>query len=294
MNVSHKGGSKQLIMWLEISKDGLMKKRNRFFFVVCLIACCIACTDKGAHIEYIEDTSLSKVLVKRALVIGIDDTMPILSFRNEKRAYVGYDIEIFTAICKRMKIRPIFYPIDWSQKETLLNNGSIDCIASGFSISAEREQRYTLVTPYLQNTQVLVALTEKNWSKLSDFAERRIGVQVGSISRDTIEQTSALASVSIVEYPDFNALCRSLDADETAGIVVDLITSYDILMETQRYTIIDEPLSAEFYTFAFRKDDKTLAAKIEAELKALDNEGVIPALSQKWFGANVSVLNIKF
>ena len=62
-----------------------MKKWNEFFFVVCLSACCIGCTDKDAHIEYIEDASLSKVLVKRALVIGIDDTMPILSYRNEKR-----------------------------------------------------------------------------------------------------------------------------------------------------------------------------------------------------------------
>ena len=271
-----------------------MKKWNEFFFVVCLIACCIGCTDKDAHIEYIEDASLSKVLVKRALVIGIDDTMPILSYRNEKREYVGYDIEIFTAICKRMKIRPIFYSIDWSQKEALLNNGSIDCIASGFSVSEERQLQYTLVTPYLQNTQVMVTLTGKNRSKLSDFAGRRIGVQAGSISKNTIEQTSALASVSILEYSDFNALCRSLDAEETDGIVVDLVTSYDTLMESHLYSIIDEPLSAEFYTFAFRKDDKTLAAKIEAELKALDNEGFIPALSRKWFGTNLSVLNIQF
>ena len=275
-------------------KGVMMKKWNGIFFIACFAACCIGCAGKGAHIEYIEDPSLSKVLVKRALVIGIDDSMPILSFRNEKREYAGYDIEIFTAICKRMKIRPIFYPIKWSEKEALLNDGRIDCIASGFSVTAERQQHYTLLTPYLQSTQVMITLNGRSHARLSDFAKRRIGVQAGSVSTAAIAQHPVLASASIIEYSDFDTLCRSLDEGDTDGIVVDLITSYDTLMEQQRYTVIDEPLSAEFYTFAFRKNDKTLAAKIEAELKALDAEGFIPALSRKWFGADLSVLNIKF
>lgn len=271
-----------------------MKKHILCVFFVCILVLFFSCTKKNALIEYIEDDSLAKVLVKRALVIGVADYIPILSFRNAKNEIIGYDVEIFEEVCRRLKIKPIFYPIDWAKKEELLNTGIIDCIVSGFSVTEERKKSYTLITPYLQNTQVMITLAKNKYNRLADLQDKRICVQADSLGKATVENNPILASAEVVECPNFTELCTSLDTEFADGIVVDLISSYDMLMAKNMYAVIEEPLSAEFYTFAFRKTDKTLSKKIEEILKDMDRDGTVPVLSQKWFGANLSVINITF
>jgi len=272
-----------------------MKKQFICLLLVYAVISFFSCSNKNTEIKYIEEPSLSKVLVKRALVVGVADYIPILSFRNEKNEIVGYDIEIFEQVCRRLQIRPIFYPIVWAKKEELLNAGAIDCIVSGFSLTEERKKHYTLLTPYLQNAQIMVTLAKNGYTKISDLQNKRICVQADSLGKPTVENNAELGStVEIIEEPNFIDLCNALDTGFADGIVVDLISSYDKLMEKDIYAIMDEPLSSEFYTFAFRKTDKTLAARIEAVLKEMDSDGTIPALSKKWFGANLSVINVGF
>ncbi|MEL3906175.1 MAG: transporter substrate-binding domain-containing protein [Treponema sp.] len=271
-----------------------MKKCAERFFFLCLAVLLSSCAEKKLQIQHIEDVSLSQILVKRAIVIGVADYIPILSFRNANNEIVGYDIEIFEEVCRRLKIRPIFYPIDWAKKEELLNTGAIDCVISGFSLTEERKKSYTLIAPYLQNAQIMITLRKNEYHNFSDLQHKRIGVQADSLGKATVEKIPELISAEIVECSNFNTLCSSLDTEFTDGIVVDLLTSYDVLAAKDIYAVMEEPLSSEFYTFAFRKTDKTLSNKIEAILKEMDRDGTIPALSKKWFGANLSVLNIRF
>ena len=89
-----------------------MKKTAWCFLLICIVSF-FSCTNKTLKIKYIEDPSLAKIQMKRALVIGVDYDMAILSFKNDQNEPTGYDVEIFEALCAKMKIRPIFYPIDW-------------------------------------------------------------------------------------------------------------------------------------------------------------------------------------
>lgn len=272
-----------------------MKKTLHCFLFVCIIPVLFSCAKKTDVLEYIEDASLSHILIKRELIIGVDASMPILSFRNKKNELTGFDIEIFKELCRRMNIRPVFYPINWAEKETLLNTGVIDCIISGFSKTEERNESYTLTAPYLQNAQVLVTLARSGYTQFSDLQNKKIYVQAASLSKQTIENNASFGDgVKIVECSDFTVLQEMLGIGRADAIAVDLISAYDKLMEKDIYTIMEEPLSVEFYTFAFRKNDKTLARKVENLLKEMDKDRTIPILSQKWFGANLSIINISF
>ena len=84
-------------MLLKVVKTD-MKKRIAVYAALCILFIFFSSCRRNTKIEYIEDPSWSKVQVKAALVIGISDFVPILSFRNEKNEIVGYDIDIFTAV----------------------------------------------------------------------------------------------------------------------------------------------------------------------------------------------------
>ena len=158
-----------------------MKNRIVAYILICIILTAFSsCRRVHNKVEYIEDSSWSKVQVKAALVIGISDFVPILSFRNEKNEIVGYDIDIFTELCRRLGIRPIFYPIDWTQKEIMLNTGAIDCIASGFSVTEDRKKHYRMCAPYLQNAKIVVVLAEKGYQTLAQLRGKTIAVEAGT------------------------------------------------------------------------------------------------------------------
>jgi len=271
-----------------------MKKRIIVYAALCTILILFSsCRRQHSKIEYIEDPSWSKVQIKASLVIGISDFVPILSFRNEKNEIVGYDIDIFTELCRRLGIRPIFYPIDWTQKEILLNTGVIDCIASGFSVTEDRKKSYRMCTPYLQNAKIVVVLADKGYQTLEQLRGKTIAVEAGTAGDEALLNAEALkGEVTIQQLDTIGRLYTALNAGTCDAIVLDLIYSSNVLNENHRYSIINEAIATEYYAFAFRQTDKSLVAKVESVLTEMENDDTIPSFSIKWFRANLSILNV--
>ena len=271
-----------------------MKKRITAYAALCIILILFSsCRRRHSGIEYIEDTSWSKIQIKSALVIGVSDFVPILSFRNEKNEIVGYDVDILKELCRRLGIRPVFYPIDWTQKETLLNTGVIDCIASGFSLTEDRKQHYRMSTPYLQNAKIIVTLASTRYQKLTDLRDRKIAIEAGTGGDEALLNTEVLKDhVIIQQYNSIGSLYTALNNGMCDAIVSDLIYSCNILDENPQYNIINEAIAAEYYTFAFRKTDGSLVAKIESVLTEMNEDNTISEFSRKWFGSDLSILNV--
>ena len=270
-----------------------MKKRIAAYAALCILLILFSSCRRNTKIEYIDDPSWSKVQVKSALVIGVSDFVPILSFRNKKNEIVGYDIDIFTELCHRLGIHPIFYPIDWTQKEILLNTGIIDCIASGFSLTEDRKPHYRMCTPYLQNAKIVVTLANKGYQTLAHLRDRRIAVEAGTAGDEALLNTEILKDHVIIQtYNSIGSLYTALNNGMCDAIVLDLIYSCNTLDKNPQYSIINEAIATEYYTFAFRKTDGSLAAKIESVLAEMDADGTIPSYSRKWFGSNLSILNV--
>ena len=281
-------------MLLKVLKTN-MKKQIAVSAALWILFSVFSSCNRNHKIEYIEDPSWSKLQVKSTLVIGVSDFVPILSFRNEKNEIVGYDVDILTELCRRIGIHPVFYPIDWTQKETLLNTGVIDCIASGFSLTEERKQHYKMCTPYLQNAKIVVTLASNEYKELAQLRDKRIGVEAGTGGDEALWDVAILKDhLSIRQADSIDRLYEALDAKTYDAIVVDLIYSWNTLNKNPHYHIISEAIATEYYTFAFRKTDGSLVAKIESVLAEMNNDGTIPGFSEKWFGSNLSILNVKF
>lgn len=270
-----------------------MKKRMAAYAALCILFMVFFSCRRNTKIEYIEDPSWSKIQVKSALIVGVSDFVPILSFRNEKNEIVGYDIDIFTELCRRLGVHPVFYPIDWTQKETLLNMGVIDCIASGFSVTEDRKKYYKMSSPYLQNVQIVVTPTGKGYRTLEQLRDKTVAIEAGTSSDKALLNVEALKDhITIKELPSSWMLYQALDSGACDAIVVDLLYSCNMLEENPQYSIINEAIAIEYYAFAFRKTDASLVAKIESVLMEMEKDETIPNFSRKWFGSNLSVLNV--
>ena len=110
------------------------------------------------------DGSWNAVVSSSKLVIGYTVFAPIAY--EVEGALTGFDIELAEATVAYLNqtystnIDIEFQLIEWSAKETLLENGTIDLVWNGMTITPARSEQMCISVPYLYNKQVAVIMKE--------------------------------------------------------------------------------------------------------------------------------------
>ena len=110
------------------------------------------------------DDSWDKVAAAKKVVIGYTLFAPIAYKDGDgaDAALKGFDIDLANAVFAYLnekystEIAVEFVIIEWNQKEAMLENGSIDLVWNGMTITEERQAQMCISVPYLANKQVAV------------------------------------------------------------------------------------------------------------------------------------------
>ncbi len=110
------------------------------------------------------DNSWNQVVERKELIIGYTLFAPI-AYKDGDGAdakLVGFDIELAEAVVKYLntkyesEVKVTFVVIDWNSKEAMLENGTIDLVWNGMTITDQRSAAMTISVPYLANKQVAI------------------------------------------------------------------------------------------------------------------------------------------
>jgi len=255
-----------------------------------LVACAGTTQNKSSETKATKST-----LDKDELVIGLDDTFVPMGFKDESGKVVGFDVDLAEAVAKKLNKKIKFQAIDWSMKETELNNGNIDLIWNGYSITDERKGKVEFSKAYLNNTQVIVTLAGSNIKSKADLAGKKVGAQTGSTAVDAVEADgNVLKSFDggkLITFDDNNAALMDLEAKRLDAIVVDEILAryYMKARGQEKYKILDENFGKEQYGVGIKKGDTKF---VEAFNKALDEviaDKTAAEISKKWFQEDIIV-----
>lgn len=272
-----------------------MKKTAKVFSVLffTLVIALGSASCKKQNAASARDTSLDDLVSRGVFVLGLDDSFPPLGFRNADGEIVGYDIDLAKEVAKRLGVDFKAQPIDWGAKEMELNTGKIDCIWNGFTMTKEREEVLTFTKPYLKNAQVLVVRNDSGIRSLKDMAGKTIALQGGSSAQEAVDankEFSRLLKEQVFLKDNVTAL-NDLDIRGVNGVVMDsVVANYSITATGKPFTVIDEALSYESYGIAFRKGNVALRDKVQSILEDMQRDGTVTAVSEKWFGRDVSVI----
>ena len=132
-------------------------------------------------------SSWQKIKERGTLVIGVDDSFVPMDFRQKNGKLVGFDVDLATAVCKEIGLKPDFQTIDWSMKETELRNGTIDVIWNGYTKTKARAKKVAFSRPYLENDQILVTRKKEQINNYCQMKGRILGVQTGSSGADDLD-----------------------------------------------------------------------------------------------------------
>lgn len=238
---------------------------------------------------------------EKSITIGFDKTFVPMGFEEADGSYTGFDVELANAVFEKYGITVDWQPIDWDLKETELNNGNIDLIWNGYSVTDERKEKVLFTDSYMDNQQVLVTKKSSNISQVSDMKDKILGAQAGSSGYSVFESQPAILKDIVQnndasQYATFNEALIDLKNDRIDGLLIDRVYANYYLQQEgiiADYNIIDAGFENEAFAVGARKSDATLVENINKAFAELYKEGKFQEISQKWFGEDVATDAVK-
>lgn len=228
------------------------------------------------------------------LTVGFDQAYPPYGFVGDDGQFTGFDLDLAAEVCKRNNWEVKDEPIEWDAKDTLLNSGAITCIWNGFTMEG-RENDYTFSEPYMLNGQVVVVKKDSGINSLADLAGKTVITQTDSAAQEVLEGDKADVAAtfaSLETIGDYNTAFMQLESGAVDAVACDLsISQYQISAKPDAYKQLDEALSTEHYAVGFKKGSQALADKVTETLKAMDADGFVKQLCDKYSSYGISYDN---
>lgn len=259
-----------------------MKKILLSMFVILMLVGC------GARTSTAKDMSLSEIKDRNVFRIGFTDYPPFGMISEGKAS--GFDIDMAQEVAKRLSVDFEYKYIDWDAKQFELDNGNIDAIWNGFTITEERAKGVTFTKPYFDNHIVMMSLKGNTYTSLSDLKGKVVGVELQSSGQIALEEMNDVFG-SIKDMMKYTGISEALLALKSGGIDVIVVDEnfarYVSAKEKDLYEISEEKFNPENYGVGLRKGSIELANEIDRIIDEMIKDGVAGEISLKWFGEDL-------
>ena len=234
----------------------------------------------AAAAEIPEDGDVADIIAKGKLVVGITDFEP-MDYKDENGEWIGFDADLAKKVGEALGVEVEFIEIDWDNKILELNNGSIDCVWNGMTITDEVRGSMGVTNAYCNNAQVVVMAADKaaDYADAESMKDLTFAVEAGSAGEAAAEENG-------FNYTAVTAQSDALfevSAGTSDAAIIDLLmasamtgegTSYDGLTHTLE-------LTTEEYGIGCRQNSN-LVDFINAELAELYSDGTMTEIAAEY------------
>lgn len=268
----------------------MMKKKTLFLALAAAALCALpllaSCSSNGSSgaPEPAADGSYTLVEDGKLTVAASLDFPPFENLNNG--AVEGFEVDLMKAIAEKMGLECNYLPT--MKFDTIIPaivaGGTADVGVSGFTITPEREEEVDFSTPICDTNQCIVVPNGSDITDETQLAGKRIGAETGTTGLDWAKENLADAQ-EVVAFDEYPAVFAALQSGQVAAVVLDKpVADYYIKVAYSDCQVVKEIPTGEQYGIAASKDNPNLTAAINEAIAALEADGTIAELNQKWFG----------
>ncbi|KQT64500.1 MULTISPECIES: transporter substrate-binding domain-containing protein [unclassified Aureimonas] len=245
--------------------------------------------------------TLDRVRAADTVVDVVVNDYPPFGFINEKNELDGFDVDVAKAFAKKLGVELKIETPGW---EAIIGGrwaGRWDVAISSATPTEERAKVVDFPAIYYSVPAVLVVNKDETAIKsVADLTGKRVGVGTGSSYEAYLGRNFAIPGEAPIAFP-FGEV-QATPGDETvnfhnlalgAGVRLDAIvaslgTAEGQVKATGKLKILGEPLFAEPNAVVTDKGDPEWNAEVKRIVDELKADGTLAAISQKWFGVDIS------
>lgn len=251
-----------------------------------------ACSPQADSSSVPKTKDIQKIQDRGVLRVGVKKSVPGFSEKKDG-TYTGLEADLAGKLAKGLGVKVEYTTVTPTTRETLLENGKVDCVLATYTMTPERKQKFDF-SPAYYTAKVSVLVEDDTIQTLDDLQGRVIGVVENSgsasdlvkamiaanlISKDGYDEKTFDASawtngVSFHVYDDYTQVNQALEAGDIDGFCTD--TSILKGYETDGRHVIEDSFAPQKYGAATRKGSG-LSKYVKAKIKKWKKDGSIDA-----------------
>jgi lysine/arginine/ornithine transport system substrate-binding protein len=227
---------------------------------------------------------------------GVNPTRPPFQSKLPDGKLVGFEIDLATELCTRIKKHCIWHESSFQALIPGLKAKKFDAVMATMSITSERLKQIAF-TDKLFNTPVYLAV--KKGSGLQATAKslrgKRIGVLHGTIFEKYANKFWNPNGVNVVLYEDIELAFTDMVAGRLDGMVTDSLILKAFFKNKpggEHYTftqpeVYDADIFGRGAGIGLRQEDQALRLQFNQALKTIRQDGTYDKLAKKYFDFDV-------
>jgi polar amino acid transport system substrate-binding protein len=205
----------------------------------------------------------------------------------------GFDVELTQAIAAGLGLAWRLGPYTGADFNGIfgeLASGTWDCVASGATITPERERMASFCAPYFRSGQSLVCNIEEtpHLRSIDDLTGMILGVQHGNTSEPVahrLKEEGRIAEVRTYAYHDIGVMLDDLSAGKIGGVMKLAPVMRWMIKDRPRLRVVQEGITDERLGVAVRLGNDALLEAVNKAQARLQDSGTLEELAQKWLYA---------
>ncbi|MBU2916001.1 transporter substrate-binding domain-containing protein [Reichenbachiella agariperforans] len=242
--------------------------------------------------------TLKRIIKKGELRVGITGNQPPFAMKAKTGEYIGYEIDLATMLAESMSVKLELVPMDFNKLIPALEDGEIDLIMSGMTITPERNMRVAFVGPYMVSGKSILTKSRllsrsESTDDINQSPNMRIAVLEGSTSEIFANTYITNADISPVKSYDQaidmlrNDVVKAVVADYPFTLVSALKYSYEGIVS------LEEPLTIEPIGTALAQGDPLFLNLVQNYMNSIELAGIFDELNQKWLQNGMWLLQVE-
>ncbi|MBR6222247.1 MAG: transporter substrate-binding domain-containing protein [Lachnospiraceae bacterium] len=264
-----------------------MKKKMRNLVLAAMtvltMAVCVGCgsstdttTQAGASSEAGKESS-------GTIKFGTNAEFPPFEFvaaNGVIDTYDGIDMAIAKEIAEDNSMTAQIENMEFDGLLMALQNGQVDAVIAGMTVTDERKEAVNFSTPYYTATQVMIVKEDSTIAKATDMADKKIVVIQGYTGETCVKELG----YSYEAFKKGTEAIMELVNGKCDVVVIDSATADKYVKDNPGLKIIEDTdtFEKEEYAIAVKKDNEELLSKINTTIEKMINEGKIAELSAKY------------
>ncbi|WP_367680676.1 glutamine ABC transporter substrate-binding protein GlnH [Candidatus Fukatsuia anoeciicola] len=220
---------------------------------------------------------------QKKLIVATDTAFFPFEFKQGS-TYVGFDIDLWQAIAKELKLDYQLKPMDFSGIIPALQTKNVDLALAGITITDNRKKAINFSNGYYNSSLlIMVKKTNNDIRNEADLQGKIIAVKSSTSSVDYAKIN--IKSKILRQFPNIDNAYLELVTGNANAVLHDAPSILYFIKTTSngQFKIIGTPIKAQQYGIAFPADSK-LREKVNNALKTLRAKGSYSTIYKKWFG----------
>lgn len=194
--------------------------------------------------------------------------------------YDGIDMAIAKQIAEENGMSAAIENMEFDSLLVALQNGQIDAVIAGMTVTDERKEAVDFSTPYYTATQVMIVKEDSDIAAAADMADKKICVVQGYTGEVCVKDMG---------YP-YEAFKKGTEAvmelvnGKCDVVVIDSATAQKYVGDNEGLKIVEDSsaFESEEYAIAVQKGNKELLDMVNKAIEAKLADGTISELGVKY------------